>query len=308
MLGEVLEEGIKAERKELQKVLFFIGVCQSNLRSLITHKPHTSHSFSFKFIFSVPKLPHFGFICRLRIFSNSSMNFPEDPQERLEWLRAFQQFIQNDLTTGHAPPRSASQSSSSREEGSAREKGPSPISKEETHSLRVDDLFSASKTSVSKSAKKVKKSLKECDLSDLKGYQDFKTDLKARHPDTERKRINDLREIAKKLKPLVKALVLASQDNIEANEFFTVSALCVQDLLKFVADEVRVSALCAEYSLDPKKNAPAVRRILDLDIPKKEQIDRVRLIYKNLQREKTNQVLESSLKIQAYRGGNELQP
>lgn len=166
------------------------------------------------------------------------------------------------------------------------------------------DLYGASKTATSDKLKKVKKLVQEANLNAFPNYKRFKEAMSRKIPEGERKRINDLKEVHKRLKPLAKATQLATQQSIDQNELFSVLCHTLQDLNRFLMTEILTAALCQEYSLDPKKHAAAVRRILDSDDPQKEQEDRVNRLHDSISREKHTQVLEASLKRPGSQGGS----
>lgn len=164
------------------------------------------------------------------------------------------------------------------------------------------DLFGASKTTTSDNLKKVKKLVQEANLNAFPNYKRFKEASSRKVPEAERKRINDLKEVYKLIKPLAKATQLATQQNIDQNELFAVLCHSLQDLIRFLTTEILTAALCQEYSLDPKKHATSVRRILDSDDSQEKKEDRVFRLHESLAREKHTQVLEASLKRPGSQG------
>jgi len=207
--------------------------------------------------------------------------------------------VMTNLVAGNHPP--PNQQDSSEDRGDTLGKDPAVIRVDSQHVSEIQ-LYGASKSTVSKS-KKIRKTVNVCDLSDNEPhYEDFKSDFKSRHLESERRRISDLKEVHKKIKPTIKAIELCMQQALTQNEMFTIVATSLQDLLRFLGVEARTSALCAEYSLDPKKHAAQVRRILDLETTRTDQADRVSKINDQLQRERHNTILEASIKRQGPQG------
>jgi hypothetical protein len=235
------------------------------------------------------------------------MTTENDPQQQLEWLKSLlmqinPNLIGGSLTVGTAPPNATSKGSSSREETS-QEIAPVITPKEESNLIQVK-LFAASSSEITTNARKAKKAVKACHLDNQEGFQDYKRDMKRSVPDSERKRINDLKEVYKQIKPLVKVTELASKQKVEQGELFSVLVFTLQSLLRFLSTEVRTAAYCQEYSLEPKKFAPKIRDILELYTSRSEQADQVCRIHESQQRDKSTLALEHALRKPGGQAGN----